>query len=190
MDGIDSARCKLLYTKSLRPKKATLRLHASSAEHKRSENAFSATTLVTTFINDHFRPGKTYGIGISFQCHCLLPRLSVNIDKHMLLARFALQIQNRQSFEPGINWIRNILWLLCLHNWFSYLVLCLLITSFASWCTLYTMHHIQKHWLKVVWLARLWSRRVRQWTELDLEIKILSTGNFNLRNCFNENIFL
>ena len=34
---------------------------------------------------------------------------------------------------------------------FSYAVLYLLITPFASWCTLYTMNHLQKDWVKVIW---------------------------------------
>ena len=75
---------------------------------------------------------------------------NVNANIHMYIAGFALQIQNRQSFEPGINRIRNISWL-CVY-WFSYYVFCLPMTPVASWWPLYTMNHMQKDWVRVVWL--------------------------------------
>jgi len=39
---------------------------------------------------------------------CFHSFLSTLTYIHMYIARFALQMQNRRSLDPGINWIRNI----------------------------------------------------------------------------------
>jgi len=69
-----------------------VRWHALPAKHKRNENPISATALMTTFT----KPAKAVissdrvkidGIGISCQCHCLLPEVSVNANTRVYITK-------------------------------------------------------------------------------------------------------
>ena len=74
-------------------------------------------------------------LAVSFTvcCPVLCQHWQIHVHSY---SRLSLQIQNRQSFEPGVNWIRNIFWL-----WCDIFISCALFADHTSCQLMYALHY-------------------------------------------------